>query len=76
MSEQANTRLSGHCRWFNPSKGFGFITPDDGQDDLFVHQVRLWQPALRPGLTRLLMIGAIKDLEGPFATIRLYRSGL
>ena len=41
---------TGTVKWFNKTKGFGFITPDDGDKDVFVHITAV----VESGLTELI----------------------
>ena len=38
---------NGTVKWFNPTKGFGFISPQNGQRDVFVHVSALERANLR-----------------------------
>jgi CspA family cold shock protein len=38
---------TGTVKWFNPTKGYGFITPQDGGKDVFVHISAVEQAGLR-----------------------------
>ncbi len=38
---------SGTVKWFNPEKGFGFITQDNGDGDVFVHHTAITSDGYR-----------------------------
>ena len=37
---------TGTVKWFNANKGFGFIEPDDGENDVFVHVTAVQESGL------------------------------
>ena len=41
------THVRATVKWYNPSKGFGFVTPDDGSQDVFLHVSAVEQAGLQ-----------------------------
>jgi cold shock protein len=66
---------TGTVKFFNPTKGFGFIQPDDGSKDVFVHI----SAVERAGLGSIvesdkLSFDVEKDGNGKFAAVNLKKS--
>jgi CspA family cold shock protein len=45
-STDAQLESEGTVKWYNPEKGFGFIAPDNGENDVFVHATALTRSGL------------------------------
>lgn len=45
-----SAKETGHVKWFNDEKGYGFISRDSGQDDVFVHFRSITSEAARKTL--------------------------
>mmetsp|Transcript_9834 Transcript_9834/g.14397 ORF Transcript_9834/g.14397 Transcript_9834/m.14397 type:complete len:153 (+) Transcript_9834:54-512(+) len=40
-------KIAGTVKWFDPKKGFGFLVPSDGSDDVFVHHSSVYAKGFR-----------------------------
>lgn len=55
----------GQVKWFDAEKGYGFIAPQDGGDDLFVHYSEVQSPSLDQGQAVEYEVG--QGRKGPCA---------
>ena len=61
-------RRRAQVKWFNTQKGFGFITPDDGSEEIFVHQTAIHSEgfrSLREVRARAPSAGSLSFLAAP-----------
>jgi CspA family cold shock protein len=62
----AGVEMTGTVKWYNASKGFGFISPEDGSRDVFVHATALERanlPPLEEG--QVVRMQVVQGAKGP-----------
>ena len=71
--QRPSTTLDGAVKWFEPEKGYGFISPDGGGKDVFIHITALRRSgvnALGPGQrVRVEVVDGKKGLEADRITV-------
>jgi CspA family cold shock protein len=64
---------TGTVKWFNPGKGYGFIAPEEGGDDIFVHISAVQRAGLRKLNEGEKIRFVLQQREGRVAAIDLQR---
>ncbi|HQT40498.1 MAG TPA: cold-shock protein [Acidocella sp.] len=65
--------MVGTVKWFNPGKGYGFIAPETGGEDIFVHISAVQRAGLRKLNEGEKIKFALQQREGRVAAIDLER---
>ncbi len=58
---------TGKVKWFNENKGYGFIAPDDGEKDVFVHYTALEKAGIKNLAEGQKVSFEITENKGKFA---------
>lgn len=61
--------MQGTVKWFNSTKGFGFITPDDGSKDVFAHHTAIQGDGYKSlAENQQVTFDVVEGAKGPQAT--------
>jgi CspA family cold shock protein len=71
---RAGSAITGVVKWFNPGKGYGFIAPDEGGNDIFVHISAVQHAGLRKLNEGERVRFMLEQREGRVAAVALERT--